>query len=279
MGAGACEGRVALVTGASRGIGAAVAERLAAEGAAVALVARSLDSHPDHLPGTLAETAARIRGRGGTAVAIQADLSDSAARPALHERARAELGDVDILVNNAAASFYLPFERVSASRFRVAFELNVRTPWELAQLAVPAMKARGRGWILNLSSATARLAAGPPFDAWSRSGGDLLYGTTKAALERFTRGLAAELYEHGIAVNALLPVAAVLTPGVAALGVVPDGAPVEPVEAMAEAALALCTGDPRVLTGRIAESTPLLAELARPLRTLDGTALLEETAR
>jgi NAD(P)-dependent dehydrogenase (short-subunit alcohol dehydrogenase family) len=259
---GACDDRIALVTGASRGIGAAIAQRLAAEGAAVAAVARTLDPHP-HLPGTLRETVAAIEKGGGRAIAVQADLSDPDSKARLHQEVCAQLGDVDILVNNAAAAFYMPFERFSASRFRVALEINVRTPFELAQRVVPAMRERGRGWILNVSSYTARKPVGPPYSAWERGGGAILYGTTKAALDRLTTGLAAELYDDGIAVNSLAPVAAVVTPGVQALGIDLENVTVEPVEALAEAALALCTGDPASLTGRLAQATPFLQEIGR----------------
>jgi len=270
-----CTGKIALVTGASRGIGAAIAERLAAEGADVAVCARSLDTAPAHLGGTLQDTVRRIESHGRRGVAIEADLTDPGARAALVPRARAALGDVDILVNNAAAAFYMPFAKYSQRRYAVAFELNVRAPFEIAQHVLPAMRERRRGWILNISSATARLPKGPPFSDFDIGGGPLLYGMTKAALERFSAGLAAETYADGIAVNALSPVAAVMTPGVAALGIVqPDQAELlEPMEVMVEAALALCTCDPRRVTGRIAYSTTLLRELGVEARGLDGQPL------
>jgi citronellol/citronellal dehydrogenase len=270
--AGALEGRVALVTGASRGIGAAIAERFAAEGAHVALAARSLDTHPDHLPGTLAEVAARLRGRGVRVTAIGADLSDPAERPRIVRAAEAALGPIDILVNNAAAAFYIPFERISEKRLRIAWELNVRGPFELCQLVAPGMRARRRGWILNVSSATAAHPHGPPYPDFYRFGGATVYGLTKAALDRMTTGLAAELFGDGIAVNALAPVAAVLTPGVEALGMVPRDVPdlIEPVELMAEAAVALASGDPATLTGRVVYTRPFLDEIGREPRRLDG---------
>jgi NAD(P)-dependent dehydrogenase (short-subunit alcohol dehydrogenase family) len=264
------DGKTALVTGASRGIGAAIAERFAAEGATVVIAARTA-SEPGNLPGTLVETARRVAARGGRAIPIVADLSNASDRERLAGAALAVTGHVDILVNNAAASFYRPFLDWSAKRFGVAFELNVRAPFDLAQRLLPAMKASGRGWVLNLSSRTAVHPTGPPYSEFHRHGGDLLYGMTKAALDRLSTGLAAEVYEHGIVVNSLAPVAAVLTPGVEALGIVPEEfrRTAEPVEAMAEAALALCrSGAP---TGRVAYSLDLLAELGRDVRMLDGS--------
>jgi len=266
-----CRGKVALVTGASRGIGAAIATRLAAEGAIVAITARTLEEQA-HLPGTLLETLAVIEAAGGRGAAIRADMTDADDRARLVEEVTSVLGPIEILVNNAAAAFYMPFEKFSAKRFDVAFAMNVRAPFDLAQRVLPAMRTHRRGWIVNISSATAAFPQGPPYDDFARKGGALLYGMTKSALDRFSAGLAAEVYADGIAVNSLSPVAAVLTPGVEALGMLPPDRPdlVEPMEVMVEAALALCTCDPATLTGRVAYSRPLLEELGRQPRTLDG---------
>jgi NAD(P)-dependent dehydrogenase (short-subunit alcohol dehydrogenase family) len=268
---GTLAGRVALVTGASRGIGAAIARRLAAEGAAVAAVARTADAHP-HLPGSLRETVALIESAGGRAVAIAADLAEPAARAHLVAAARAALGPVDVLVNNAAAAFYLPFERVSEKRFRVAFEVNVRAPFELAQAVLPDMKARGRGWIVNVSSATAAHPEGPPYDTFYRVGGATLYGASKAALDRVSTGLAAELFDARVSVNSISPVAAVRTPGVEALGMVPEEylESAEPVEDIVECVVALCEEREPPITGRVLTTGPFLRELGRPVRGLDG---------
>ena len=141
--AGECEGRVAIVTGASRGIGAAIAERLAAAGAHVAAVARTLDTARPKHPGTLRDTVARIESRGGRAIAIQADVLDASALDAAVARCRAQLGPIDILVNNAALGPYRPFEKQSARDFQLTFDGNVRAPFELAQRVVPDMRERG----------------------------------------------------------------------------------------------------------------------------------------
>jgi NAD(P)-dependent dehydrogenase (short-subunit alcohol dehydrogenase family) len=269
-----CKGRVAFVTGASRGIGAAIAERLAAAGAQVAAVARSLDEHPEGVPGTLRETVGRIEASGGRALAIQGDVLDAASRAAAVARCRELLGPVDILVNNAAQGPYRPFEKFSEKHFRVTFEANVHAPLAFSQLVAPEMRSRKRGWIVNISSATARPPQGPPFIPWEQKGGHHLYASSKAALDRLTQGIAAELYADGIAVNTLAPVAAVITAGVAAVGADKwiEPSMVEPIEAMAEAALALCCCDPAQLTGRVTYSLRLLEELGREIRSLDGTA-------
>jgi NAD(P)-dependent dehydrogenase (short-subunit alcohol dehydrogenase family) len=263
---GRCDGRVALVTGASRGIGAAIAQRLASEGAAVAVTARTRDSHPT-LAGSLSETVASIEAAGAKAVAIVADLADPADRSRVRPEVESALGPVDILVNNAAAAFYIPTAEIPLRRRRLLFELNVQAPIDLAQQVLPGMRERRRGWIVNVSSATSRHPKGPPFDPGIKLGTtSTLYGATKAALERFTTGLAAEVYPDGVAVNSIAPVAAVRTPGAEAiLGDVLDDRPdiVEPVELLEEATLVLATCDPRELSGRILFTRPFLRELGR----------------
>ena len=156
-------GRRAIVTGASRGIGAGVAERLAAEGAAVALVARTVEQH-DRLSGSLQETADRLAGYSVSVALVPVDLSDPEARAQVIEKASERLdGPIDILVNNAAAAMYGEVADMPLKRRRLLFELNVHAPLDLAQAAIPAMRAEREGWIANVSSATARPWAGPPF--------------------------------------------------------------------------------------------------------------------
>jgi len=274
---GILTGKVALVTGASRGIGAAIAMRLAAEGAAVAAVARSLDEAPPGVAGTLRETVGAIEAGGGRAVAIRGDILEAASRAEFVAATRAALGPIDILVNNATYGPYRALEKFREREIGLTLAASVNAPLELVQLVLPDMRARRRGWILNISSATAKHPEGPPYIDWQQRGGSHLYATAKAALDRLTTGLAAELHRDGIAVNALAPVAAVLTEGVRASGAERwiEPSMIEPVEAMAEAALALVTGDPAKLTGRIAYSLRLLEELGREVRGLDGRARSE----
>jgi citronellol/citronellal dehydrogenase len=253
-----CEGRVAIVTGASRGLGAAIAMRLAEEGARVAVSARTLAADSGQ-EGSLEETVERITAAGGEAVAVQCDLSQAEDRRRMVEQTVDQLGPVDILVNNAAVTFLLPFTEFPEKRYRLMFAVQVRAPYELAQLVVPSMRERGRGWILNITSRAGVHPAGPPFDPIFKAG-FTVYGMVKAALDRFSTGLAAELYDDGIAVNSLAPWDNVATPGAGHHDLV-EGYALEGEEWVAEAALLLCSSPPSQLTGRVAYSQPLLAEL------------------
>lgn len=256
-----CEGKVALVTGASRGIGAAIAERLAEAGAQVAVSARTLEP-VEKYDGSLSETVDRIRAAGGTVVAVQADLAKQDDRRRMVAETVDQLGPIDILVNNAAITYYMPFTEFTEKRYHLMFEVQVRAPFELAQMVVPGMRERGAGWILNITSRAGIHPQGPPFQPLYKEWGFSVYGMVKAALDRFSTGLAAEVYDDGIAVNSLAPWDNVATPGAGAHDLIENFA-LEDISWMAEAALALCTCDPKRLTGRVAYSQPLLAELQR----------------
>lgn len=267
-------GRRAVVTGASRGIGAAVAQRLAAEGADVALVARTLDKG-DQIAGSLRETQAACEKYGARIGSIVADLSDDQSRAKVIPHARELLGGpIDILVNNAVAPVAVPITEVSSQQQRLAYECNVIAPLDLAQAVIPDMRAAGAGWIVNLTSAGARLHVGPPFYLGPQGSTMELYGTTKAALNRITSGLAGDLDGTGIRVNAVGPRIAVLSEGFEAI--IGDQLPrelFETIEEIVEAVVALCDC-PTEVTGKVLESLELISEWGLTVRGLDGVALV-----
>jgi NAD(P)-dependent dehydrogenase (short-subunit alcohol dehydrogenase family) len=178
------EGRIALVTGASRGIGAAIARSLDAAGARLVLTARSEDG--------LAETAA---GLARPAVLIAADLSDEEAPARLAAETLERAGGVDVLVNNAADAVRMPSQELDARIVDRLYALNVRAPLLLTVALVPAMIARGGGSVVNLSSISG--VTGTP----RRSA----YAATKGAIDAMTRSLAIEYGPSGVRVNAVAP--------------------------------------------------------------------------
>ncbi len=275
---GLLSGRTALVTGSSRGIGRAVAQRLAAEGATVAVTARSVAPSPSHrgggaetLPGTIDETIALIEHAGGQAFGIAADLEDPAQRAGLVERVVERTGRIDILVNNAGFADYSTIETMSMETFDRTVEHYLRTPFVLTQSAIPHMRSQGGGWIVNIGSVTG-LAPVRPYREYNKSSGDVVYAATKAALHRFTQGVAAELLDADIAVNAVGPSSAVRTPGAAAL--IPDAFPTEPVEYLAETVLAMCHRPAAERTGLVAFSLHYPWSQRLPVHSLDGTTVL-----
>jgi len=270
---GKCNDRIALVTGASRGIGRALARRLSAEGASVVLSASRSGRHGE-LAGTLDEAVEEIRSAGGRAAVEVANLVDPDERADLVQRAERHFGPLDILVNNAAMARWGMPSQTRASDLAKMLEVNLQAPVELCQQVLPGMRSRRRGWILNITSDSARHATIPFPDTPEAAHSIVAYGASKAALDRYTTGLAHEVAGDGVFVNALLPVAIVLTQETARfVGHIarrrPDMA--EPVEVMVEAALELITG---AHVARVVASRPLLHECARPVRSLDGRQLL-----
>jgi NAD(P)-dependent dehydrogenase (short-subunit alcohol dehydrogenase family) len=259
-----------VVTGASRGIGAGIAERLAAEGADVVITARTVEQH-DHLAGSLRETAGRLE-RYGTHVAIvAADLSDEADRARVIPEAVAALGGpIDILVNNAAAAMYHSLVDFPLKRRRLLFEVNVQATLDLAQAMVHHLGDDAEGWIVNVSSGAARPAPGPPVDLGAAGASMTVYGASKLALNRITNGLGAELHGTGVRVNTVEPRAAVLSEGAAELfgaTLLPDQ--IESMEEMVEATVALCDC-PEDVTGASFVSLDLIDEWGLTVHQLDG---------
>ena len=279
------EGHVAIVTGASRGIGQAIAVRFAAEGAGVVAVGRDEQRRNKEMVGSLDETLQMVRQAGGAAIAAHLDFEDlDFDKGRIVRQAEEAFGaSVDILVNNAAAprefdnEGFIPFAEMPRDFFLSGVAVNLWAAWDLAKAVIPGMRSRGAGWVLSISSSQAEPRPKPGGTTpMNRLGGGCLYGSSKAFLDRLSTGAAMELFEDNIAVNTLAPTSFIETPlsrGV--VSSVPTGAGREPLETFAEAALALCSGDPRVLTSRVVYSLPLLAELDRPVYTLDGTRLYE----
>lgn len=266
-------GRVAIVTGASRGIGHAVALRLAASGAAVAVAART-ETPGGRLAGSIREVVEQIQAGGGRAIAVACDVGDPEACRALVARTRAELGPVDILVNNAALT--VPERRTTPGEpgvrrpiretlsilnfpleaYRRAFEINLFGVYTLMQLVLGDMVSLGRGNVVNISSDAAQVPGDGPY-AQTPGVPMHAYGNSKAALEHLTRTVGYEMAERGIAVNAVLPSLPVTTPG-ALFASGGDLGPTLEIDRFVDAVELLCSVSPAVRTGSVCHSEDLL---------------------
>lgn len=260
---GKLDGRVAIVTGASRGIGEEIAKLFAQEGAKVVCAARTLNEG-DHrlLSGSLAGTVKQITDAGGQAIAVPVDVSNEADCQKLLKAAEDAYGTVDILVNDAALTYYKPIVDYNVKHWVKAFSVNVHGPFMLSQRVLPAMIKLRRGAIVNISSGSAIGPGRAPFTNARPVNGGTMYGATKAALERFTQGLAQEVAEHNIAVTALSPSQVVPTPGTVYHKLVKGMADPnsESPMLMARAALLLASEPADKVNGRVTYSQQLLSE-------------------
>jgi NAD(P)-dependent dehydrogenase (short-subunit alcohol dehydrogenase family) len=255
--------RVVVVTGASRGIGAEIARLFAAEGGRVVCAARTLREGEHQFAGSLETTVAEIRAAGGEAHAVAANIADPAECEKLVEAARTTYGLVDVLVNNAALTYYVPIKDYPLNRWIRSWQVNLHAPFYLSQLVLGDMIPRGSGAIVNISSAAAiGPGRGPYTDPSVGARGGTCYGAEKAALERFTQGLASEVYQHGVSVTCVSPSQVVPTPGtvhhklVASL----DDPRGEAPDLMAKAALLLATEPLARVSGRVTYSQQILKE-------------------
>ncbi len=233
-------GQVAVVTGASRGIGRAIAVDFARAGADVVVAARSSEKAPTKLPGTIEETAREVEAAGRRALAVPMDVTDEAQVQAMAERTLKEFGRVDILVNNAGISFPAPFTQTSLKRWDLVMNVNLRGPVMCTQAFLPRLLEQGGGRIINISSYLSEVLMP----------GMMSYSVSKIALETFTRALAAELEPKGIAVNALRIEMNIVTEGWQYLNPNIDYSNWEKPEAASEATLWLATRDPSY-TGQV----------------------------
>jgi 3-oxoacyl-[acyl-carrier protein] reductase len=188
MTTGPLQGRTALVTGGSRGIGAAIARSLAHAGAAVAINYRERASEANTLVKAISET-------GGRAIAIAADVSQSDAVAQIVKRVNADLGPIDILINNAGIAITRGVDELSETDFDQTIAVNLKSVFLCTQAVLSMMRSKGWGRIVNISSGAARGAGsiGPHYNA------------SKAGIEGLTRGYAARLVKEGITVNAVAP--------------------------------------------------------------------------
>ena len=219
------EGKTALITGAGRGIGRAIARAFAAEGAAVALVARSRAD--------LASVAAEVREAGGRALAVPTDVTQDAAVESLVEGVTAELGRLDILVTSAGTAAFGPVSGSKPADWDAMLTLNLRAVMLCCHAVLPVMMRQHSGMILNLSSIASKRALP----------GSAVYTATKAAVEAFSRVLAEEMRPHGVRVGVLVP-GAVDTPIWDSMGATPPREKMLRAEDVARAAVLMVTLPP-----------------------------------
>jgi NAD(P)-dependent dehydrogenase (short-subunit alcohol dehydrogenase family) len=260
---GRLDGKVVVVTGASRGIGADVARLFAAEGGRVVCAARTLEEGQHPLAGSLATTVAAIREAGGEAHPVAINIAEPKECERLVQEARERYGPVDVLVNNAALTYYVPVKDYPVSKWLRSWAVNFQAPFILSQLVLGDMIPRRRGAIVNISSGSAiGPGRGPYPDATVGARGGTCYGAEKAALERFTQGLASEVYQYGVSVTSVAPSQVVPTPGTVYHRLVSglDDPRGEPPLLMAQAALLLATEPLDRVTGRVTYSQQILRE-------------------
>lgn len=259
---GKLDAKVVVVTGASRGIGAEIAKVFAAEGGRLICAARTLREGEHPLEGSLETTVGEIQAAGGEATPVAVNISDPKDCEKLIQEAQDAYGPVDVLVNNAALTYFIPIKDYPVNKWMRSWSVNFHAPFILSQLALEGMVPRQSGSIVNISSGAAIGPGRGPYQNTAQMGGGTCYGAEKAALERFTQGLAAEVYQHGISVTCVSPSQVVPTPGTVFHRLVrglddPRG---EPPNLMAKAALLLATEPLDKVTGRVAYSQLLLAE-------------------
>jgi NAD(P)-dependent dehydrogenase (short-subunit alcohol dehydrogenase family) len=257
---GKLDGKVAIVTGASRGIGKDISELFANEGARVVCSARTLREGEHPLEGSLETTVAEIKAAGGEASAVTCDVSSEESCERMVAETHRIYGPCDVLVNNAALTYFIPVKDYPPKRWMRSFAVNVHGPFMLSRLVLADMIPRKSGAIVNISSGGAIGPGRGPYNTASVFRGGVCYGAEKAALERFTQGLAEEVYEYGISVTCVSPSEVVVTPGTIHHHLVTGPKDGEPPEWMAQATLILATEPLDKVTGLVTYSQPLLKD-------------------
>lgn len=256
-------GKVAIVTGSSRGIGKAMALGLAREGAAVVVAARSETERPS-APGTIYATTAEIEALGGKALPVRCNVREEESIYAMAQRAIDAFGRIDALVNNAGVGTYRPFLEATVKEWDLVMDINLRAAFICCKAVAPVMVDQGGGSIVNISSHAAANIFSSTLNADQGTEIALMgqaYGAAKAGLERFTWGLAAELGRYNIAVNALKPLRPVLTEGFQAQRPDADFSTWATPEDMVKAAVFLAQQDARGLSGAVVTAEEIVRRL------------------
>jgi citronellol/citronellal dehydrogenase len=244
------QGRVALVTGASRGIGKALALRLAQEGASVAIAAKS-EASTDRLPGSIHQTAEEVRALGGRALAVATDVRDEAAIGAAVQRTIDEFGRLDILVNNAGAIWTRPILETPPKRFDLMMGINVRAAYVGCYYALPHMVKQRWGHIINMC----------PGLTMTPSPGKVGYMISKLGMARLAIGLAAEHRQDNIAANALWP-RTIIESQASINWNMADRSQWRTPEILCDACMAIFAQEPASYTGKQVLDETVLTELA-----------------
>jgi citronellol/citronellal dehydrogenase len=200
--------KVAIVTGSSRGLGKYMALGFAREGAKVVVAARTEVENP-RLPGTIYKTAEQIRAEGGYALPLKVDVTSDESIGEMVKKTLNELGHIDILVNNAGTAIPQPIVDITLKRWELVLRVNLTSAFLCSKAVLPGMIERKTGSIINITSVAA-INRTPGFTG-------VIYGVSKAGLDSFTTGLAAELGKYNIAVNALRPKEGIGTEGLRAV--------------------------------------------------------------
>jgi citronellol/citronellal dehydrogenase len=250
MNDGELDGRVVIITGASRGIGKGLAIGLAALGARVACAARTVRAETSELPGTIHETVRTIETAGGEALAVQCDIGSADDIAGLVGATVDHFGRIDAVINNAMAQARASFADSTLDQWDESMRVNVRSLYVMCREVVPVMAKEGGGSIVNMSSGGAGHESTPFMPP-----GYLTYATAKAAMERFSTALAPEVRELGIIVNALRPGAVKTEAAEHELGAQHDWTGWKTPDAVVPAAAFLVAQKDTNFTGRILEST------------------------
>jgi NAD(P)-dependent dehydrogenase (short-subunit alcohol dehydrogenase family) len=243
-------GKVAIVTGSSRGIGRGLAVGLADLGASVVCAARTETASADGSSGTIHETVEEIRSRGGNAVAQRCDIGVEGDLQALIDAAVREFGGLDVLVNNAMTEVRAAFVESTPEQWDESMRVNVRSLYVSCKAALEPMTARGGGSIINISSGAADPNIGPLMPP-----GYFIYSVAKAALEKFSTALAVELAPFNVAINALRPGAVKTEHAAKELGPDHDWTGWKEPDAVVPAVAYLAAQRADGLTGKVVDST------------------------